>query len=124
MRRRRAGRKADGSGVHRLAHDRLHRCDLGIGRRASRRVFAHDEGAHAAVTDVGGHVQRAASAAKLRKILREGFEVPGDTPAQYVERHALDLGEVAHRQVAMVRLARRDGKAAVADHRGGDAVRG
>jgi hypothetical protein len=118
VRGRSARREADGAGLHRLAHDRLHLRDFVVGRHASRRVFAQHEGAHAAVADVGRDVHRAALAAKHFEVLRKRFEVPGDALPQHVERHTLDMREIAHRAVAIRRLARRDGEAAVADDRG------
>ena len=57
------------------------------------------------------------------EILREALEAPVDAGAQRVERHALDMGEVAHGEVAVGRLAGRDGEAAIAQDRRGDAQR-
>ena len=57
------------------------------------------------------------------EILREALEAPVDAGAQRVERHALDMGQVAHREVAVGGLAGRDGEAAIAEDRRGDAQR-
>ena len=117
VRGRRAAGKADRASLHRFAHDCLHLCDLDCRGGALGRIVSHHIGAHAAVADVGGDVDRTALAPKLRQVLGKGLELPRDAPAQHVQRHALDLGQVAHRDVAVLRLARRDGEAAIADHR-------
>ena len=67
---------------------------------------------------------RGAVALEHVEVLRDGLELPADAGAQDLERHAFDLGEVAHDPLAVGGAARRDGEAAVADHRGGDAERG
>jgi hypothetical protein len=54
---------------------------------------------------------------------REALELPADAGAQRVERHALDMGEMAHGEVAIGRLAGRDGESAIAQHGRGDAER-
>ena len=116
VRRRGAAREADRAGLHRFAHDALHGGHLGIGGAAFRGVVAHHVGPHAAVADVGGDVDRTSLAAQLRQVLGKGLEAPRDAGLQHAERHALDLGQVAHRDVAVGGLARRDGEAAIADH--------
>ena len=62
-----------------------------------RGVVAHDVGAHRRVADVGGDVGDRAARAQLRQVLGEGLEAPVDAGAQRVDRHALDLRQVAHR---------------------------
>ena len=42
----------------------------------------------------------------LSEVLRKGLEPPIDALAQDVERHALDLREIAHRPLAVLGLAR------------------
>jgi hypothetical protein len=66
-------------------------------------------------------VERAAQALEHVEVLRHAFEVPAHAGAQHVERHAFDLRQVAHHQLAVAFAARGDGEAAVADDRGGDA---
>jgi hypothetical protein len=116
MRRRRAGREADRARLHRFADQRLHRSNLRVGRCAQGSITTHDESAHAAVSDVRCDVDRAALTAQLSEVLRKGFEPPIDALAQDVERHALDVREIAHRPLAVLGLAGCDGEAAVADH--------
>jgi hypothetical protein len=58
-----------------------------------------------------------------RHVLRDAFEVPADALAQHIQRHAFDLGEIAHDEFAVRRPARRDREAAVADDGGGHAQR-
>ena len=123
MRGRRAAGEADGACVHRFADDGLHLRDLRPGGRALRRVVAHHVSTDAAVSDVSGDVDCGPFAPKLRHVLGERLELPCDAPPQHVQRHALDLREVAHRDVAVLRPARRDGEAAIADHRRGHAER-
>ena len=123
VRGRRAAGKADGARLHRLADDGLHLRDLGRGGGARRRVVAHHVGANAAMSDVGGDVDRAPFAPKLRHVFGECLEFPRNALPQYVQRHAFDLREIAHRDVAVLRLARRDGESAIADHRRRDAQR-
>ena len=57
------------------------------------------------------------------EILREALEAPVDAGAQRVERHALDMRQVAHGEVAVRGLAGRDGEAAIAQDGRGDAER-
>jgi hypothetical protein len=102
---------------HRVADDRLHLRDLARGRLAARGVGAHHVGAHGGVADVGGDVGDAAAPAQLPHVVGEGLEAPVDAGAQGVDRHAFDLREVPHRQLAVGGPARRDREAAVADHR-------
>ena len=124
VRRARAAGEADGAVRHRVANDRLHLRDLGGARLAPRRVVAHHVGSHRGMADVGGDVGDAAARAQLRHVLAEGLEAPVDAGAQRVDRHAFDLGEVPHRQLAIGGPARRDREAAVADHRRRHAERG
>ncbi|HSB25822.1 MAG TPA: hypothetical protein VLE94_22200 [Burkholderiaceae bacterium] len=72
---------------------------------------------------VGGQVDRAAGAPQLCQVFGEGLELPAHAALQHLERHALHLREVAHRQLAVLRPARRDREAAVADDRGRHAQR-
>ena len=52
----------------------------------------------------------------------KGPPVPGDAAVEYLERDALDIDQVAHRDLARLGLARRDADAAIAHHDRGDAV--
>ena len=115
--------KRDRAGLHRFAHDGPHLRDFGRGGGALERVVSHHIGAQAAVADVGGDIDRTALAPKLRQVLGKGLELLCDASALHVHRHALDLGKVAHRDVAVLRLARRDGEAAIAGPRRGHAQR-
>ncbi len=124
VRRARAAGEADGAVRHRIANDRLHLRDLGGSRLAARRVVAHHVGSHRRMADVGGDVGDAAAGAQLRHVLAEALEAPVDAGAQRVDRHAFDLGEVPHRDLAIGGPARRDREAAVADHRRRHAERG
>jgi hypothetical protein len=123
VRGRRAAGKTDGAGLHRFADEGLHLRDFRLRGRALRRVVAHHVGADAAVSDVSGDVDHAPLAPKLRHVLGERLEFPCDALPQHVQRHALDLREVAHRDVAVLRLARRDRESAIADHRRSHAER-
>ena len=81
---------------------RAHPRDL-LGRRgALRGLLAHDEGAHARVPDERGDVETEPGPLERAQVLREALELPADAGAQRLERHALDVGEVAHRQVAVL----------------------
>ncbi len=55
-------------------------------------------------------------------VLREGLPVPGDAGVQHLERNRLDVHQVAHRDLARRRPARRDADAAIAHHHDGHAV--
>src|SRR5215208_6199575 len=75
------------------------------------------------MTGIAGDVGTDALLLQHVEILREAFEAPLYPGAQGVERHALDVRQMAHGEVAVLRLAGRDREAAVAQHRGGDAQR-
>src|SRR6267378_4570958 len=72
---------------------------------------------------IASSTSRRTLALEQGEVLRHRFELPADAAPQHFERHALDLRQVAHHQVPVRRTARRDGEAAVADDRGGDAER-
>jgi hypothetical protein len=55
--------------AHALQHDLPHRLDLGIARRAARRIVAHHVGAHRRVADEPGDVERGAVPLEHREIL-------------------------------------------------------
>jgi hypothetical protein len=76
------------------------------------------------VADERGHVGDQAAPLERRQILRIRLEIPLDAGPHRLQRHALDVGEVAHHEVAMSRPARGDREAAVADHERGDAEAG
>jgi hypothetical protein len=86
-------------------------------------VLAHHEGADRGMPGEGDDVRHHAVALEHREILGEALELPADAGAQRVQRHALDLGQVAHREIAVRGLARRDAEAAIADHDGRHAER-
>jgi hypothetical protein len=69
-----------------------------------------------------------AEPARLQRveILREGLEWPGGTESRFkrLQAHALDLFQGLHDHLAMDFPGRGDAEAAIADHRGGDAVPG
>jgi hypothetical protein len=79
------------------------------------RVLAHHEGADGGVAGEAGDVGADAVLLQHVEILREAFEAPVDAGAEGVERHALDMGQVAHGEVAVGRLAGRDREAAIAE---------
>ena len=76
------------------------------------------------MANVGGGIDHTAFAAQHRQIFIKGFKAPVDAAFKNLKRHALDLRQVAHRHVTVSRLARGNGKAAVANHSGCDAQRG
>jgi hypothetical protein len=119
VRRRGAGREADRAGAHPVDHDAAHGRHFVVGGDALRGGLAHHVGADGRVPgkhrDVGGR----AAALEQVEVLRQALEIPADAAFQDLERHPFHLGQVAHHALAVGRSARRDGKAAVADHRGG-----
>ena len=100
-----------------------HRLDFGRLRRALGRRVAHDISADRRMADENRDVDSAALALEHLQVLRDGFEIPAHAGAQHLERHAFDLREVLHHEFAVARAAGRDGEAAVADDRRGDAER-
>jgi hypothetical protein len=124
VRGRSARREADRAGAQALEQQPAHLADLGLGRDALNRRIAHHIAAQRRMTDEAGHVRCGAAAFEQVEILGHRFEFPADSRAQSVERHALDLGEVAHDALAVRRTAGRDGEAAVADHGRRDAEGG
>ena len=122
--RRGAGGEADGAGVHALQHEIPHLRDLVVRRRAFGGCIAHHVRADRRMADECRHVEGGSPALEHVEVLRHGLEIPAYSGAQHFQRHTLDLGEVLHHPVTVARAARRDGEAAVADDRGGDAERG
>ena len=120
----RGGREADRSGPHGLQHDAAHLGDLGLGGRAPGGVGAEHVGAHRGVADERGDVRHHAAPLHRVEVLGIALEVPAHAGAQRLQRHALDVGQRAQREIAVGRAARRDGEAAVADDDGGHAERG
>ena len=120
----RRGGETHGTRRHGLAHLRRHLADLLVGRLALRRLLAHHEGADRGMAGVAGDVGADALTLQHVEILRKALEAPADAGAQRVERHALDMGQVTHGEVAVSGFAGRDGEAAIAHHRRGDAERG
>jgi hypothetical protein len=100
--------------------------DLVGGRSALGRFLAHHIEAQRRVAEQGGHVDRRAARLQRVEILREGLEWPGGTEARFkrLQAHALDLFQGLHDHLAMDFPGRGDAEAAIADHRGGDAVPG
>ena len=121
-----AAGEADGAGVHAPRARCACICAISSARGGALRCrVAHHVGADDAVADVGGDVDRAAAALAAVPGIPGRSRSPSAMPcAQHLERHAFDLGQVAHRELAVLRPAGRDGEAAVADHRGGHAERG
>ncbi len=109
---------------HRVTHDLLHLRDLVLGRSTLRGIRAHHVGAYRRMADVSGDVDRTAALAQQVQVLRKCLEAPVDAAFQHIERHAFDLREVAHRDVAIGFAARGDREAAVADHSRRHAQRG
>jgi hypothetical protein len=124
VRGRSAGGKADRPGLHRLEDQFAHRTGFIRGRNPFRGRRAHHIGADRGMAGEHRDVERAAHALEHVEVLRHALEVPSHAGAQHVERHAFDLRQVAHHQLAVALAARRDGEAAVADDRGGHAEAG
>ncbi|MBK8017389.1 MAG: hypothetical protein IPK20_12175 [Betaproteobacteria bacterium] len=61
-----------------------------------------------------------ATALEERKVLGERLELPAHTRLQRFEGHALDVGQVAHREVAVAGTAGSEGESAVAQDGRGD----
>ena len=114
--------EADRARDHRLAHEAAHRGHFLGGGHAVLAVAAHHPLADRRVAEQRGHVEARVAALEVIEVLRERLEAPGDAGAHGGQRHALDLHQRAHDQVAVGGAAGRDGEAAVADDGGGDAV--
>jgi len=71
----------------------------------------------------GGHVRHDTLARKRSQIVGVTLEAPVDAGAQRSQRHSLDVGEIAQRQVPVGWPAGRDRESAVADHHRGHAQR-
>ena len=113
---RRARGEADGPGLHGAAQQVGHCGYLGIAGGTFGGLGAHDEGAQRGVAGKAGDVGADTVLFQHVEILRKALELPADTGTQRIERHAFDMGEVAHREIAILRLAGGDGEAAIAEH--------
>ena len=119
------GAEPDRPLAHRLGHQPLHLGEFGRSRLfADRGVLAHDRGAHRRMADKHREVGIGRAPPDRGQIFGKALEFPIDAGAQRVDVHALDDGKVAHDQVAQIRRARDDAKAAIPHDRGGDAERG
>jgi hypothetical protein len=89
-------------------------------------VFAHGVKAQRRMADKDGGIDRSPSGFDGVEIFREGDEWPvaAETRFQRLSRHALDFFQRLDNQFAMLRPRRRDTKAAIAQHGGGDAMPG
>src|SRR4051812_29436902 len=93
----------------------LHRIDLAVCGGTLCCGVTHDVRAQRRMADERGDVDRGALALEHVEVLREGLEIPADARAQDIERHAFDLGEIAHYPLAVRGAAGRDSEATVAD---------
>jgi hypothetical protein len=73
------------------------------------------------VSDVDGGIHADAPIERV-EILTEALPTPAESLAQYARRHPLYRGEEARHEVAIFRLAGRNGEATVSAHHGGDSV--
>ena len=85
MRRRGAGRKTDGAGLHRLDQDRSHAGDFVIGGDTLGGGLAHHPGPDRRVTGECRQVDRCTAALELTQVFRDGLEIPLDALAQHVQ---------------------------------------
>jgi hypothetical protein len=69
-----------------------------------------------------GQIQGRAAPLGGIQIFGEALPIPGDAPVQDRERNALDIDQVAHRDLARLGFAGRDAHAAIAHDDRGDAV--
>ena len=116
------GRRADGAGVHRLAHDRGHLGDLLGARNVVGTALTQDEGPQRAVRDEAGHVEHPVGPFHLVEVLPEGLPVPVHALGQ---RGAGDVLHALHElnQPFPVRVPGRcEADAAIAHHDGGHPV--
>ena len=113
-------READRSGLHAVAHDRLHRLDLVIGGGALLAVLAHRVEPHGGVAD-----QRAGIDAEVVvepvHVLREGLPVDVDG-AQHLHRDGFDVGQEFCHALFVAAAHRRQRERAVAENDGGGPV--
>ena len=124
VRRRERRRPADGTRVHRRAHERGHGGALFGRRGAFDRGRPHHAVADGGVTDEGGHVRPDAAPLERGEVATEVLPCPLDAGAQRLERHTLDEEQQLHQRFTVRRTARRDREAAVPHDDRGDAVPG
>ena len=115
-------RRADGPGVHGLAHDGRHLGDLLARRRVVGPALAEHVGPQRAVGDEGGHVEDAGRPLHLVEVLAEGLPVPVHALGQRGARDVLHALHQLNEPVAVGRARRGEADAAVAHHDGGHAV--
>ena len=67
------------------------------------------------MTNVSGNIDDATFAPEHGQIFWEGFKVPVNALLQHIQRHAFDLGQIAHGQFTVAGTAWRNREAAVAN---------
>ena len=119
------GGKAERSRAHRLGGDLAHLGDVRlVGILQRDRPIAHDEHAHGGVRQQRGNVDVAVAPLQGAKILGERLPLPGQT---FMHDRARDVLHALHQLdqlFAVRRPAWGEAHAAIAHHRGGDAVHG
>ena len=119
-------REAHGAGTQRLLGEARHLLDFALVRClfVLGAAFAHDIEAQRAVRQLRRHVDRAAHRFEGIEILREGLPVELHALAQHRARNVLDAFHQIDQVGRLARPHRGEADAAIAEHRGGDAVPG
>ncbi len=106
-----------------FGHQLGHPCDVVVGGGlVGRAALAHHEGAHRAVGDLRGDVDRAGHAVDRVEILGHGLPVPRDRLAQRSAGDAFDALHEADQPIVPVGRGGREPDTAVAHHHRRDAV--
>src|SRR5262249_6953803 len=116
------GGESHGAGLHPLANQTLHLCDLLRRRFALDGVLAHDVVTHRDMADEGGNIDAEASSENV-EIFFGGSPLPLEAFLQHAATYRLDADEAFDHGLAILGLRRRQAQTTVADHDRSDTVK-
>ncbi len=115
--------ETESAGVQRFDRKTAHLGDIfGTRRLEANGALAHDVDAQWVMRDLGGDVDRARPALQCIEELGKCLPLPGQSVGEDDARNLFDAFHQLHQRAAMLRAHGGETNAAIAEHRGGDAV--